>query len=1123
MNKNKYISLAGLLFPLGLMAQTAADKVLCDFETADSYKSVGVYDTWANSPFRTHKLTGNAQVVSNHLKDVDPVLGYAPNASSKILGVQRSRFGSNTFGALVELKEPFALKKTTQYVHVKIYTPKGGSVMLIGLGNRDDRPDQPALTEQFWATSTSKVTDDRWCDAVFPVSGANGITIRNLLVVVDRNSPHNLTADYAAYIDDITLSADSKPFFTSVAYPINYEDNQAHTRGTGRYTKGVTLSSSDGSQSIDADQSVIGTLYIKKMDQAFLAKPGDKVTPGFIKGAMTWMAGYVYLDQDNNGAFDVDYDDNGVNDAKDLMSYTQYKDKNSLGAAVSGDPGLNMPSFTIPADLKPGFYRMRYKVDWDNVDPGGNPGPSNKITDNGGVILDTRINIHGDKVNLSRTTDELGGGGLNGDILMADGSAVTGKQVPFGQDLKVKVQPAPGFRFSHVVVRHGYNLAGGSLVNENRQWDEVTFYARSFQNNEFTIPAQYIDGDVRFIPYFSNESGGIGGGDGYAINFDRDLEMQDPTNNVLNSLKMTGSGGDAVTLQVKNTTSTKVYRELMPKEFRLRPGDVVVPTVSYKNANKAMNAYLYLDMNQDGAFFAEVDGNGVVSENSELISYSYYNGHNSKGETASPEGAGWTLPSFKLPDDLPEGIYRGRLKIDLNNIDPAGSWQEGVSGGIDETGGYVVDFLVNIHGDNVKLEVDGRGGNIVGQNNKGVPTTTTFGSAFTLQPVAPVTGIQLDRVVVRHGHNLDGDQYVHGNRQWGEYEVKSPKVGKVMTIVKDSVNGDVRITGYFSNDGTGGYKLVFADEFDGEDGSKPNSKLWSYCSRENPTWKRFVAKTTAGRAKTAFLSDGKLVTRCIANDVSGEGDVDMISGAIESAGKVYFTYGHAEARIRTTPHTGNFPAFWMMPQDNSAGWPNAGEIDIWEQIDAQDKAYHTIHTNVSYNLHQGPTNSGNVAATAADYNVIALDWTPELLTWSVNGKKAFTYAKSTDEDLLSKGQWPFDKPFYLILNQSVGNGSWAAQCDVSFQYETVFDYVRVYQTEDQSITVPTGIADAEQTTGLDVYVRNGKVLLVAPKETAVQIVDLQGRIVYNALVQGNRTVTLPKGVYVVNGKKVMVP
>lgn len=129
-----------------------------------------------NSPFRNKSVEGNIQVVQNHLNDADPVRGFAPNPSRHILAVQRSRFGSNTFGALVGLKEPFAQTKTVQYVHVKIYSPKGGPAMLIGLGNRDDRPHQSPLTEQFWATASQPLVANHWNDAVFAVSGANGVT-----------------------------------------------------------------------------------------------------------------------------------------------------------------------------------------------------------------------------------------------------------------------------------------------------------------------------------------------------------------------------------------------------------------------------------------------------------------------------------------------------------------------------------------------------------------------------------------------------------------------------------------------------------------------------------------------------------------------------------------------------------------------------------------------------------------------------------------------------------------------------------------------------------------------------------------------------------------------------------
>lgn len=315
---------------LAASAQTT-DRKLCDFETSGAYASIGAYDTWEASPFRNGTLPANVRIVDNQLTNADPVRGFAPNPSKKVLALQRSRFGSNTFGALVGLKEPFAQTKKKQYVHVKIYSPKAGPAMLIGLGNRDDRPSQSALTEQFWSTASQQLVANQWNDAVFAVSGANGITIRNLLIVPDATSPHNLAQDFAVYIDDIVLSGDPQPFFTTSA------------------------------------------------------KAGVK----------TFAAG--------------------------------------------------------------------------------------------------------DRVTLSRGVDDLGGG-LNGDILLSDGSAVTGKTAVCGKPLGVKAVPAPGFRFSKLVIRHGRNLDGEAENN----WTETTVSASQFRNGEYTIPASVVDGDLRLVPYFSN-------------------------------------------------------------------------------------------------------------------------------------------------------------------------------------------------------------------------------------------------------------------------------------------------------------------------------------------------------------------------------------------------------------------------------------------------------------------------------------------------------------------------------------------------------------------------------------------------------------------------------------------
>ena len=51
MKYTRYIPLLGLLLPASWAAPCQA-QTLCDFETADSYKAVGIYDTWENSPFR---------------------------------------------------------------------------------------------------------------------------------------------------------------------------------------------------------------------------------------------------------------------------------------------------------------------------------------------------------------------------------------------------------------------------------------------------------------------------------------------------------------------------------------------------------------------------------------------------------------------------------------------------------------------------------------------------------------------------------------------------------------------------------------------------------------------------------------------------------------------------------------------------------------------------------------------------------------------------------------------------------------------------------------------------------------------------------------------------------------
>ena len=77
-----------------------------------------------------------------------------------------------------------------------------------------------------------------------------------------------------------------------------------------------------------------------------------------------------------------------------------------------------------------------------------------------------------------------------------------------------------------------------------------------------------------------------------------------------------------------------------------------------------------------------------------------------------------------------------------------------------------------------------------------------------------------------------------------------------------------------------------------------------------------------------------------------------------------------------------------------------------------------------------------------DYNLYAMEWSPDKLVFLVNGKATFTYPRKTDVDT---SQWPFDQPFYLLVDQQLG-GNWVGKVDVNqLPVKMSIDWVRVYQ------------------------------------------------------------------------------
>ena len=171
-------------------------------------------------------------------------------------------------------------------------------------------------------------------------------------------------------------------------YAINFDKDAKQTH-TSRYSTSVSLQQTGkDKQTIEFGKTMNG--YEDLTAKKFTVEAGSEVTPS-IGYVGEWMHGYVYIDLDNNKQFSFNAD-GADQTGTDVVSYSYYKDQNSKGEAVENSCNVNpMPAFTAPTT--PGTYRIRFKVDWDNIDAGGSVASGNNILNNGGGIYDATLEV----------------------------------------------------------------------------------------------------------------------------------------------------------------------------------------------------------------------------------------------------------------------------------------------------------------------------------------------------------------------------------------------------------------------------------------------------------------------------------------------------------------------------------------------------------------------------------------------------------------------------------------------------------------------------------------------------------------------------------------------------------
>jgi beta-glucanase (GH16 family) len=241
-----------------------------------------------------------------------------------------------------------------------------------------------------------------------------------------------------------------------------------------------------------------------------------------------------------------------------------------------------------------------------------------------------------------------------------------------------------------------------------------------------------------------------------------------------------------------------------------------------------------------------------------------------------------------------------------------------------------------------------------------------------------------------------------------------------------------------------GWQLVFDDDFEGD---RLDLDTWTTCY-----WWDRRGCTNAGtnelqwyRPENVGVSDGTLILTADRADLkaSDGSHREFVSGIVTTGRSVddlsvppgfTFTYGYVEARAWLPHGRGLWPALWLLPADHES----RPEIDIMEVLghDPETLIVH-YHYSTESGRKRDPGKRWDGPDLSADWHVYGLEWSPERLTWFLDGDEVWTFGEA--EHISSE-------PMYLIANLAVG-GDYPGPPDDSTMFPAPYriDWVRVWQ------------------------------------------------------------------------------
>jgi beta-glucanase (GH16 family) len=270
-----------------------------------------------------------------------------------------------------------------------------------------------------------------------------------------------------------------------------------------------------------------------------------------------------------------------------------------------------------------------------------------------------------------------------------------------------------------------------------------------------------------------------------------------------------------------------------------------------------------------------------------------------------------------------------------------------------------------------------------------------------------------------------------------------------------------------------GYTQVFLDNFGGAKGAPPSDQNWLYDIGSG--WGNSSVDNDTNSTSNIYLDgQGDLVLQ--ANKSNGK----WTSGRIESTrddflapagGRMEMTASVEQPDVANG--TGYWPAFWALgsPVRTGGQWPQAGELDMFEGLNGDNKASQTLHDG-------GPTESHGLIScpvatcqTAFNTYSVIVDRTnsnAESLQFLMDGK----VEKTVTEAEVGTADWKaaIDHGFYILLDLAMGGNYPDSDCNCTGPTSSTTSggqlkvaYVAVYEQGGNSTPSATATATGKVT------------------------------------------------------------